>query len=250
MIQCGQPLAGTLLAVLTISSVDANQPMSSAAARSALGQTTQITTPLSPLDRQRAETWQISESEWRRYQSLMEGIRGSISPANLLPIEVLGIHARDEPERRRYAERWAQIMRDDAERILAFQHAYDAAWKRLFPAESLIDRAQLPAASTTDVELQSDDRVLFFTRPDCAVCDALLRRLLGKIREWLGTHRGRLAELGAAGMLVEAGTVDDLRTIARLAKGLPILPAPATDIARALGLEHIPVLISRRGIEQ
>lgn len=69
-------------------------------------------------------------------------------------------------------------------------------------------------------------------------------------RDWLVTHRDRLAEIGAAGMLAEADTVDDLRTIARLAKGLPILPAPATDIARALGLQHIPVLISRRGIEQ
>lgn len=186
MSQCGQPLAGTLLATLMMSAVDANQPMSSEAARSALGQTAQITTPLSPLDRQRAETWQISESEWRRYQSLMEGIRGSISPANLSPIEVLGIHARDEAERRRYAERWAQMMRDDADRILAFQHAYDSAWKRLFPAESLIDRGQLPAASASEVELQSHDRVLFFTRPDCAVCDAVLRRLLGKINAVAG----------------------------------------------------------------
>ncbi|MGB5830583.1 MAG: TIGR03759 family integrating conjugative element protein, partial [Thiohalocapsa sp.] len=121
MIQYGQPLAGTLLVVLVMSSVDANQPMSAAAARSALGQTTQNMTPLSPLESQRADTWQISESEWRRYQSLMEGVRGSISPANLSPIEVLGIHARDEAERRRYAERWAQMMRDDADRILAFQ---------------------------------------------------------------------------------------------------------------------------------
>ena len=49
-------------------------------------------------------------------------------------------------ERRRYAERWARMMRDDAERILAFQHAYDQAWRRLFPAEPLIDPAQLPRA--------------------------------------------------------------------------------------------------------
>ena len=69
-------------------------------------------------------------------------------------------------------------------------------------------------------------------------------------RDWLVTHRDRLAEIGATGMLVEADTVDNLRTIAGLAKGLPILPASATDIAQALGLEHIPVLISRRGIEQ
>ncbi len=72
------------------------------------------------------------------------------------------------------------MMHDDADRILAFQHAYGAAWKLLFPAESLIERAQFPEESTTDADLQSGDRVLFITGPDCAVCGAVLRRLLGK----------------------------------------------------------------------
>ena len=111
----------------------------------------------------------------------MDGIRGSISPATLSPIEVLGIHARDEAERRRYAERWARLMREDAERILAFQHAYDQAWQRLFPAEPLIDLARLPDEKASDVALQPNDRVLFFTRPDCASCDVLLQRLLKRI---------------------------------------------------------------------
>jgi integrating conjugative element protein (TIGR03765 family) len=69
-------------------------------------------------------------------------------------------------------------------------------------------------------------------------------------REWLATHRDRLKQLGAVGMLVQAETVEDLEATARIAEGLPILPASATDIARALGLEHFPVLVSRRGIEQ
>jgi len=69
-------------------------------------------------------------------------------------------------------------------------------------------------------------------------------------RDWLATHRDRLAEIGAVGMLVQADTVDDLRAIAELVNGLPILPAPASDIARALGLSHYPVLITRIGLEQ
>jgi integrating conjugative element protein (TIGR03765 family) len=56
--------------------------------------------------------------------------------------------------------------------------------------------------------------------------------------------------MGAVGMLVHAETIDDLRVMAELAKGLSILPAPATDIAEALGLSHYPVLISREGIAQ
>jgi integrating conjugative element protein (TIGR03765 family) len=69
-------------------------------------------------------------------------------------------------------------------------------------------------------------------------------------REWLVTNRDELLRMGAVGMLVQAETVDDLRIIAKLAEGLPILPAPATDIAAALGLSHYPVLISREGIAQ
>ncbi|MEZ5553431.1 MAG: integrating conjugative element protein [Pseudomonadales bacterium] len=69
-------------------------------------------------------------------------------------------------------------------------------------------------------------------------------------REWFATHRDRLLAIGAVGMLVQAHSEADLAAIAQIADGIPILPAPATDIARALGLEHIPALVSRHGIEQ
>lgn len=69
-------------------------------------------------------------------------------------------------------------------------------------------------------------------------------------REWLARHRTRLEEIGAAGMLVQARTVEDLQTAARLAEGLPILPASASEIARLYGLAHYPVLIWRGRIEQ
>ncbi|EAQ95724.1 integrating conjugative element protein [Congregibacter litoralis] len=68
--------------------------------------------------------------------------------------------------------------------------------------------------------------------------------------EWFIEHRDRLAQIHAVGMLVNVETVADLDAIATIAEGLPILPASGTDIARSLALKHIPVLISRRGIEQ
>jgi integrating conjugative element protein (TIGR03765 family) len=69
-------------------------------------------------------------------------------------------------------------------------------------------------------------------------------------RDWLAKNRAELVRIGAVGMLVQAETADDLRVVAELANGLPILPAPATDIATALGLSHYPVLISAKGIAQ
>jgi integrating conjugative element protein (TIGR03759 family) len=136
---------------------------------------------LSESEQARARTWNLSEMEWQRYRQLMQGIRGSISPETISPIEVLGIHARDAAERQRFAERWAQTMHEDAERILAFQHAYDAAIRRLYPNEPLIDSSRLPEPSEKTDSLEPGDRVLFFTRAVCPACDALFGRLIQKI---------------------------------------------------------------------
>ena len=138
-------------------------------------------TTLSTAERARSHHWNLSETEWSRYQALMQGIRGSISPSTISPIEVLGIHARDEAERQRYAETWARAMHEDAERILAFQHAYDLAAKRLYSNEPLIDSSRLPAKTEDIIPFQSGDRVLFFTRPECPACDMVMNRLLKHI---------------------------------------------------------------------
>ena len=143
-------------------------------------------TVLSRTDIARARVWGLSETEWRRYQSLMQGIRGSVSPETISPIEVLGIHARDGAERRRYAEVWAQAMWEDAERILAFQRAYVEAGRKLYPGVPLIDPSRLPKNDDQTAGLQPQDRVLFFTRPNCAPCDALLARLLARIEQIAG----------------------------------------------------------------
>jgi integrating conjugative element protein (TIGR03759 family) len=148
---------------------------------STVEQTPTVETPLSPAEAARAEIWGLAPSEWQRYRSLMQGIRGSISPATLSPIEVLGIHARDEAERRRYAEAWARAMHEDVARVLAFQRAYDEAGRRLYPGQLLIDPARVPKSESKTPDLQPGDRLLFFARTDCASCDALLARMLRRL---------------------------------------------------------------------
>lgn len=69
-------------------------------------------------------------------------------------------------------------------------------------------------------------------------------------RAWLARERKRLRALGAVGMLVQAETPADLATMAELAGGLPLLPAPADDLVRTLGLRHLPVLVTRDGLAQ
>jgi integrating conjugative element protein (TIGR03759 family) len=77
-------------------------------------------------------------------------------------------------------------MWEDAERILAFQRAYVEAGRRLYPGVPLIDPSRLPKNDDQTAGLQPQDRVLFFTRPNCAPCDALLMRLLARIEQIAG----------------------------------------------------------------
>jgi integrating conjugative element protein (TIGR03759 family) len=172
--------------VLYTTSALAAEPTDSQSTRTEMIPSAIERSDLTASERARAEVWRLSATEWRRYRSLMEGIRGSISPATISPIEVLGIHARDDAERRRYAEQWAIMMREDAERILAFQRAYDQAGRLLYPGESLIDVARLPDRSIDEQALRQADRVLLFARPDCAACDALLTRLLARLDRMAG----------------------------------------------------------------
>lgn len=202
-------------------------------------------TELSSSERAQAALWGLSPTEWRRYQSLMEGIRGRISPSTLSPIEALGIHARDEAERRRYAEQWAVVMREDAERILAFQQAYDAAMRRLFPDEALIDVARLPKQSAVP-PLLATDRILLFVRPDCPACEAILDRLL----------RRRNAVAGIDIYVSDVGGEEDVRTWAA-ARGIEPGWVQARQVTLNLeggllaelvdGARVLPVVLRRRG---
>jgi integrating conjugative element protein (TIGR03765 family) len=101
---------------------------------------------------------------------------------------------------------------------------------------------QSPGLTPGSVQSRSHDRP--FARPFFLIgSDA-------RSRQWLQDHRAQLKAIGAVGMLVQADTLEDLRTIAELADGLSILPASASDIAKALGISHYPVLISTHAIEQ
>lgn len=128
------------------------------------------------------EIWNLSEEEWQRYETLKKGIRGRLSAANISPIEVLGIHARDDAERQRYAQRWAAIMYEDAERILKFQRAYDEAVQALVDEVPVIDVTLLPQAlSEKSSPFEKSDRIMFFVETDCSICEVLLSDILDQL---------------------------------------------------------------------
>lgn len=128
-------------------------------------------------DESRRLMWSLSTKEWSRYKELMQGIRGSISAANISPIEVLGLHAKTASERRKYAEIWAKMMHEDIEKTIAFHDAMEVANNKLYPSEVL-----LPGFDIPDVKAEAfkkGDRVLVFVKIiDCTLCLEIVQKLL------------------------------------------------------------------------
>jgi integrating conjugative element protein (TIGR03759 family) len=131
--------------------------------------------------------WGLSSDDWQRYEAIMNGPRGKWSK-DLDPLTALGIEARTEAERRRYAELLVLATRQRVERELAFQIAYDEANARLFPTQLPVIPFLMREVSSPTSSLQSKfenvasdvkKRIAFFTLiKGCSECDLELKRLL------------------------------------------------------------------------
>ncbi|MEW9897953.1 TIGR03759 family integrating conjugative element protein [Chitinivorax sp. PXF-14] len=125
------------------------------------------------LDERLARDWGLRPEEWARYRQLMQGPLGIYSP-NLDPLTVLGIEARSDEERNRYAELQVQAESRRVGKTLAYQRAYDAAWKRLFPGQQ---RVNLPGARAPASGNMGPGRLAVFVKADCQPCEQRVRQL-------------------------------------------------------------------------
>lgn len=232
---------GILLLSATVIAWSAAEPVSSPVVV-----TPTITSDLTASEQAAADRWGLTVSEWQRYQDLMQGLRGALSDPAISPIEVLGIHARDEGERQQYAERWAELLFEDTGRVLAFQRAYHAAFRRLYPNVPLFDPALLrPTASAFSpataslAALPADARLLLFVTPACDRCTALVRTLT----EQLAVR----PDLGLDLYLLLDDQADDAAVRAwAQAQAIP----PALVQARRITLNHDAGLLARLAPDQ
>lgn len=119
----------------------------------------------------KAQRWGLTSEEWSHYEQLKLGERGIWSPG-LDPLTTLGIEASTESERQKYADLLVEKEFQRVEKELAFQRAYDAAWKQRFPALT-------PVVTTGYVQATSDSsRLAVFVRDNCAPCESRLKILL------------------------------------------------------------------------
>lgn len=150
--------------------------------------------------KQQAGQWGLSQDDYERYQSLMNGPRGIQSPG-LDPLSTLGIEARSQAERRQYAEKWVKEEFARTQKELDFQREVTAAWKRLYPETLAVNMGNAAGiAHDTGGRL-----ALFVKSAGCGQCDARLAAVLadnrpvdiylvdsqgddGKLRGWAQDH--------------------------------------------------------------
>jgi integrating conjugative element protein (TIGR03759 family) len=131
---------------------------------------------LAPHDEDPAHAWGLRNEEWTRYQQLMQGPLGIASP-NLDPLTALGIEARSDAERQRYAELQVRYEAQRVQKELDYQRAYDAAWKRLYPSMQPVHLQATSAAPAPASSSAATDRLAVFVRAQCPACDAKIQAL-------------------------------------------------------------------------
>lgn len=95
------------------------------------------------------QMWGLTAEEMQRAKILALGPRSNFSVKELSPLEILGIHARSDAERRQYAERMARIFHQDVERSIAWDREMQAAMARLYPNEPMVSFDGLPRVQSS-----------------------------------------------------------------------------------------------------
>ncbi|MGH8301839.1 MAG: TIGR03759 family integrating conjugative element protein [Steroidobacteraceae bacterium] len=129
-----------------------------------------------PLDARFARDWGLRLEEWARYQRLMQGPLGIWTP-HLDPLTALGIEARSQTEREHYAALEVRMEGERVSKILDFQRAYDAAWKRLYPHLKPVNFAATPSPSHRARQVSASGRLVAFVKEPCPACDATVQAL-------------------------------------------------------------------------
>ena len=124
-------------------------PARTAPSSSTLSQTTTATSMWSGNDATLAQLWSLTLPEVQRARVLMQGPRGAFSSPQLSPIEALGIHARTDAERDRYARQFARLTYEDTQRVLAWSRVAQAELQTLAADAPVLSFEHVPKAAVS-----------------------------------------------------------------------------------------------------
>ena len=124
-------------------------PARTATSNSALSQTPTATSIWFGNDATLAQLWSLTLPEVQRARVLMQGPRGAFSSPQLSPIEALGIHARTDAERDRYARLFARLTYEDTQRVLAWSRVAQAELQTLAADAPVLSFEHVPKAAVS-----------------------------------------------------------------------------------------------------
>jgi len=128
-------------------------------------------------EKETARKWKLNEEEWDRYKEIVNGPRGMWTP-NLDPITVLGIAARTDEERLKYASMAAKQELERVRKELDFQREYSKQIALLTKGLPLFDVEKIKNRKKTRLDItEAGDRIVYFTNMTCSTCVATIRKL-------------------------------------------------------------------------
>lgn len=133
---------------------------------------------LTPLQVHEAQVWGLTEEDEKRYVFLMKN-RSAVyyQGLNLTPIDILGINARNEAERERFAALSAHAEAQKVSKNIAWNNAFYKAYNHLFanvPVVGDFDPTPYSPAAYKPIVLSPGDTLFLFVKPDDAVKTILL----------------------------------------------------------------------------
>ncbi|EHL30520.1 TIGR03759 family integrating conjugative element protein [Legionella drancourtii] len=125
-----------------------------------------------------AKVWGLTEEEEKRYVFLMQN-RSAVyyKGLNLTPIDILGINARNELERDRFASLSAQTEAQKVSKNIAWNNAFHKAYNQLFanvPVVGHFDPTPYSPAAYKPITLNQGDTLFLFVKPEDPIKTVLL----------------------------------------------------------------------------
>lgn len=141
--------------------------------------------------KEKASFWGLTVEEWQQFEKIKEiGGRGYWSP-NLDPLTTLGVEAKTQEERERYASLLAKKEFERTTKELEFQRVYDQMFKRLYPDMLPVELDDNPNF-VAPLNLEGNRMVLFVDVNDSVRGASLLQKSLNTGKEMdiylLGTN--------------------------------------------------------------
>ena len=146
-----------------------------------------------------AQMWSLSIGEVQRAKALMQGPRGAFSSPQLSPIEALGIHARNDAERLRYARLFAKVSLEDTQRVLAWSTLAQTEMQRATAGMDVLNFAGAPKAAVSEeaADMLGVPHSAVVPPPRQARAAAQPRPLLARATGRAVDNRGRTPAKGA-----------------------------------------------------